>query len=142
MGRKLQAKSCFVCGHDNPRGLNIPFYSDGEVVTARFTPDASLCGYDGIVHGGVIYTVADEAMMYLLWTKQIAAMTVEGAIRYHHYAHAGERLIVRAQIEQLVNRLICASATIIREDDIKIATANGKFLKLKDKERDNFKKVF
>lgn len=53
---------CFVCGVDNPSGLKINFVSDGNgSVTAQKIFSEDFQGYPGIVHGGVISAVLDEA---------------------------------------------------------------------------------
>jgi uncharacterized protein (TIGR00369 family) len=53
---------CFICGTDNSHGLKIRFFSDGNgyvYANTVFTQDYQ--GYPGIVHGGVISAVLDEA---------------------------------------------------------------------------------
>src|SRR5665213_2147558 len=59
----LSARSCFVCGPDNPRGLRLAFQTNesGEM-TAEWIPEPEMEGYQGIVHGGIVSTVLDEAM--------------------------------------------------------------------------------
>jgi len=53
---------CFVCGIDNPFGLHIHFTSDGNgFVPAQKIFSSEFQGYPGIVHGGVISAVLDEA---------------------------------------------------------------------------------
>jgi acyl-coenzyme A thioesterase PaaI-like protein len=62
IGARLQS-SCFACGPDNSRGLRLQFEidEDGEAI-AEWIPDPDLEGFEGIVHGGIISTVLDEAM--------------------------------------------------------------------------------
>ena len=71
-GRPLRARTqsgCFVCGQNNPHGLQIRFQrqADGEM-TATWAPASVWEGFHGIVHGGVVSTVLDEAM-----SKAVAA---------------------------------------------------------------------
>jgi uncharacterized protein (TIGR00369 family) len=53
---------CFVCGVENPVGLHLRFYQSrpGEVV-ADITVAEKFQGYPGIVHGGVVAAMLDEA---------------------------------------------------------------------------------
>lgn len=60
--KQSSTHNCFVCGLDNPHGLGIHFESDvfGHVV-AHKTFSGDYQGYPGIVHGGIISAVLDEA---------------------------------------------------------------------------------
>ena len=65
MALKLpRTRSCFVCGVGNPLGLNLAFQSTGTTVTAVFRPRAEHVGFKRVVHGGLIATVLDEAMVW------------------------------------------------------------------------------
>ncbi len=55
---------CFGCGPANPYGLKMEFYTDGSAVFSRLSVPAHLCGWNDIVHGGVVSTVMDEAMSW------------------------------------------------------------------------------
>ena len=62
--RSLQpnSKHCFVCGLDNPFGLHLRFYDTGPgEVTAEITIPNSYQGYPGVVHGGIVAAMLDEA---------------------------------------------------------------------------------
>ena len=53
--------TCFVCGGKNPRGLQLRFFTLGDrQAHAEWTPEESLTGYEGVVHGGIIGTVLDN----------------------------------------------------------------------------------
>src|ERR1041385_3913787 len=56
-------RSCFVCGEANPAGLRLRFETDGQVVTARFTPRPEHIGFKQVVHGGIVATLLDEIMV-------------------------------------------------------------------------------
>ena len=60
-----RTRSCFVCGVENPVGLHVHsrVEADGRVVV-DYTPRAEDCGYRGIVHGGLLMTLLDEAMTW------------------------------------------------------------------------------
>ncbi len=139
---KLQGKNCYVCGRDNPNGLKIPFYYDGERVTASFVPGDRLCGFEKVVHGGIIFSVADEAMMHLIWARGLRAITAEVTIRFHNYAKTGEKLAVEAEIKEVKPHLIQAQSVIKGAKGKKIARAEGKFLPFSIKDNEYFKKLF
>src|SRR5437773_12543515 len=56
------ANRCFVCGQDNPIGLKLKFSRVGEGVWAEFTPSDLHAGYEGLVHGGILAALIDDAM--------------------------------------------------------------------------------
>jgi acyl-coenzyme A thioesterase PaaI-like protein len=62
--RSLQPNSqhCFVCGLANPFGLHLRFYDTGPgEVTAEITIPDHYQGYPGVVHGGIVAAMLDEA---------------------------------------------------------------------------------
>ena len=56
------SRNCFVCGVENVAGLHLRFYdtSPGEVI-AECTLGEQYQGYPGVVHGGIIAAMLDEA---------------------------------------------------------------------------------
>ena len=140
--RMLQSKDCYVCGIENPAGLKISFFYDGSSVSAEFTPGEEFCGFNGIVHGGIIYALADEAMMHLVWASGRRATSAEIKMRYHNYARTGVKLKLTAEFEEIKPRLITARCRISDNDERKIATASGKFLPFADGDEEIFKKRF
>ena len=60
--KQPNSRNCFVCGIENPIGLHLKFYETGPgEVCADLNLSASYQGYPGIVHGGVIAAMLDEA---------------------------------------------------------------------------------
>src|SRR6266851_3902380 len=57
-------KSCFVCGLNNPLGMKLDLETDGQIVRARFLPRPEHVGFRETIHGGLISTVLDEAMVW------------------------------------------------------------------------------
>ena len=55
---------CFGCGQNNPIGLKLTFKWDGKTAKAEFTPNEFYQSWSGIVHGGIIICLLDEAMGY------------------------------------------------------------------------------
>ena len=55
---------CFGCSPVNASGLQMTFHGDGQSVFSDLTVPAHLCGWDRLVHGGVITAILDEAMSW------------------------------------------------------------------------------
>ena len=51
---------CFGCSPSHPSGLKLSFERHGDAVHTRFTPGLDHQGPPGIVHGGLVATIADE----------------------------------------------------------------------------------
>lgn len=61
--KQPNSRDCFVCGVENPYGLHLQFYDDGEgQVMAEHTVEERFQGYPGTVHGGIIASMLDEVV--------------------------------------------------------------------------------
>ncbi len=123
--------NCFVCGRANAVGLRAEFEIDARrrSIRGRFTPRPEHEGWQGIVHGGIIASLLDEAMVKLAAHLGIAAVSAEMTVKFKAPATPGADLVVRGRIVESRNRLILAESEILR-GDVVIAEATGKLLKL------------
>src|SRR5438045_314133 len=55
-----EGQPCFGCGPSHPVGFRLRFEREGTAVTTRFVPDDRYQGPPGIMHGGLVLTLADE----------------------------------------------------------------------------------
>lgn len=131
--KTVQAQKCFVCGLENPHGLGVPFIFEGGRVRAEFTPDDSYCGFDGIVHAGILFALADEAMMHLIHGNQVKAITSEVTLRLKKFARTNSKLEISADSLETGNHLVTCRAAIYDAEGKTICTAQGKFLYYTDK---------
>ncbi|MBI4595711.1 MAG: PaaI family thioesterase [Candidatus Tectomicrobia bacterium] len=89
---------CFACGPDNPIGLHIAFKINSDNIYAEFVPERVHQGYDGVVHGGIIATLLDEAMANLLYLKGLDCTTGKMEVRYRQPARVGSKIKILGQI--------------------------------------------
>jgi len=60
--RQPNSRHCFVCGVSNSFGLKITFYDSGPgEISAEYTVPEQYQGYPGVVHGGIVAAMLDEA---------------------------------------------------------------------------------
>ncbi len=119
---------CFVCGRENPAGLNLDFsFVDGRA-SAEFILRKSFQGYKDIVHGGVIAAILDEAMIKAALAQGIHAVTAAIAVRFTNPLLAGEKGTVEAEITKSGRKLIEAAASIRVAGSRMIAGGKGKLL--------------
>lgn len=112
---------CFGCGVKNPIGLHLVFTeADGYYMT-EFTAGPEHQGYDGIVHGGIISTLLDEAMARYINSKGGMAVTARLEVRYLKSVPIGVPLTIRAHIVSSRKRLYSLAATVALADGTSMA---------------------
>jgi acyl-coenzyme A thioesterase PaaI-like protein len=125
-----EEKFCFVCGPDNPIGLKLEFWEDGETYRTRFTPDRRHSGYSGVTHGGIMTAILDEVMGRLLYIRDLRAATAKMEIRWSRAAKIGETLHFIGWIEEIRGRLIQCAAEARDDAGRLIARSNAKFMRV------------
>ena len=134
-----RSKGCFVCGFagDNPRSLALDILWNEEEGNSEIalSPDSSWCGYEGIVHGGIIASVFDDAMAWAV-KKEIGtwAMTGEMSIRYLRPVKSGKAYVVKGKVERRIGRRINASGVLTDGEGKKMAEATALFLRMPARE--------
>lgn len=91
------AGNCFVCGPDNSLGLQVQFELDGGVCRGRFTPGEDHCGFDGITHGGIIFSLLDDVMANCLFLKGQRCFTAKCEIRFRSQLPTGAEVLLEAR---------------------------------------------
>jgi acyl-coenzyme A thioesterase PaaI-like protein len=129
--RARTQNGCVVCGQENPSGLQIRYVREPDgAFTAEWRPTKNWEGFEGIVHGGIISTVLDEAMSKAVAAMNYEALTGELRIRFRHHVAAGEDLRVRGWVVGKVKRLITAEAALTAADGSERAHGWARFLAL------------
>src|ERR1022692_2561260 len=115
--RARTQNGCVVCGQDNSYGLRIQYVlgRDGAI-SAEWRPTENWEGFEGIVHGGIISTVLDEAMSKAVAAMNCEALTGELRVRFRHHVGAGENLQIRGWIVAKAKRLVKTEATLTAAD--------------------------
>jgi len=121
--------ACFACGPENPHGLSLRFKTSktGESVT-EWIPEVFTEGFRGIVHGGIVSTVLDEAMSKAIAAAGLPALTAELRVRLRHHVQSGRLVQVRGWINSHTKRLIKAEAVITDTEGTELAHAWACFL--------------
>ena len=124
---------CFVCGPRNPVGLKLEFRFNGKTITTEFIPKKEHQGYLDIVHGGIISTLLDEAMVKLAIAMDMPAVTARIDVRLKKALAVGEKVNVEAGIIKETRKTIDAYARAVNGDNVVIADAKGTLVKVKAK---------
>jgi uncharacterized protein (TIGR00369 family) len=127
---KLQlpyTRDCFVCGAHNAHGLHLRFRREGEEVLADFTPQPQHAGFRGLVHGGILATVLDEAMFWAAAsTTKRFCLAAELNVRFVSKVIVGQKLTVVARLRADRGRLWESSAELRDEAGTVCARATCK----------------
>lgn len=122
---------CWICGEKNKGGLQLKFNldKDAKTIQTSFIPTETYQGYDGIVHGGILSALLDEATAKLAFELGYNAVTAMLNVRFKNPAKVNERLIIKGKITETNRKLVLAQATIHREDGTIIAEGNSKLVR-------------
>ncbi|MCF7936567.1 MAG: PaaI family thioesterase [Synergistales bacterium] len=89
MAQQRRYPGCFVCGlpEENPRALQVPIEWDaeGQRTYLPFTPDRTWCGFEDVVHGGILTAICDDAMAWAL-REQTGQWAATGSINVRYRA--------------------------------------------------------
>jgi acyl-coenzyme A thioesterase PaaI-like protein len=122
---------CLVCGPNNAFGLKLSLVVDSAtgVVSVSFSPRAEHIGFEGIIHGGMLGTVFDEAMVWAAtWNIKRFCVCGEFSVRFRRPAAVGEPLLLEARVEFSRPKLVQTMATIRTPGHDIVATAEGKYV--------------
>src|SRR5512139_2354752 len=123
------ANRCFVCGSGNPIGLGVRFRLDGDVCRAEFTPDERHMGYEGVTHGGILFSLLDDVMANWLWLQGERCFTARADIRYRAPLPVGTALRLESRLVRRKGRLAVVEGRLLRQDDGEVvAEATGSFM--------------
>lgn len=119
---------CFACGPDNPIGMKLKV-NRSEKGRASFvwTPCREYQGWSGVLHGGIITTLLDEAMAYATGSITKGAATAGIEVSFRKPINTEEEISVSASLEKERGRLILMSAVLFQGGEEK-AMAKAKFV--------------
>jgi len=123
---------CFACGSQNKEGLNVQWVVEGKTTHTTFVAEKKFQGWKGVVHGGILATLLDEAMTRLAWIVCGGALTAEITVRYLEPAKVGEKLFVFGEIVSENKRISQMVSYISRggQDGPVVARATGKAVRV------------
>jgi acyl-coenzyme A thioesterase PaaI-like protein len=121
---------CFACGKSNPDGLHMEFEFDGTEVRSSISFPPKFQGYRDVVHGGLVSTVLDEAMVTLLNRLGHIAVTAELSVRFVRPARVCERLDVTARLLEKRGKIFLLESRATGPDGAEVARATSRCFRL------------
>ncbi|MGV8080218.1 MAG: PaaI family thioesterase [Syntrophales bacterium] len=101
---KMENHLCFGCGPANEHGLNMQFFGDGTSVHSWITVPGHLCGWNNLIHGGIISTLLDEIMSgSVVYVLRTMGMTRSLSVDFIRPVQAGTEIKVESRILEVKN---------------------------------------
>jgi len=121
---------CFGCGPEHPAGFRLAFEREGDEVVSRFTPRDIHQGPPGIMHGGLVSTVADEAAAWaLIAFRGKFGFTTSFECKFRRAVRIGVLTEARAKLTRDAHRIV-KSAVRILQDGLECYTGEFTFVLL------------
>ena len=102
---------------------------DGAVCRAEFTPDKHHVGFDGMTHGGILYSALDDVMANWLYLQGARGHTARCEIRYRAPLAVGDSVQLEGRLISRKTRLaIMEGKALSAASGTVIAEARGSFM--------------
>ncbi len=137
MAQQPNSKHCFVCGLESPVGLKLRFYDNGaDEVRARIIVPTQYNGYPGIVHGGIVASMLDEAggRVIMIGDQNRFMVTANMTVRYRQPVPVETELLLvgrmlkdRGRIAQAHSDLRLPDGAVAAEADLTLVALSADY---------------
>lgn len=105
---------CFGCSPDNPIGLHMEFFEEGDQVRCYWSPQHHFQGWIDTLHGGIQATLIDEIASWVVFRKlQTTGVTTRLQVRYRRVVSTQEpQLTLIARLRECRHRLAFVEVTL------------------------------
>ncbi|MBM3155755.1 MAG: PaaI family thioesterase [Chloroflexi bacterium] len=115
---------CFGCGKENPVSLKLKFVKSGDEARCECVISELYQGWRGYVHGGIIFTILDEAMAYAYW-PEIKGVTAKTEVRMRQPVPIGVPLVVTGRVVKKTRKLFTTAAEMTLRDGTLLAESTA-----------------
>jgi acyl-coenzyme A thioesterase PaaI-like protein len=121
---------CFGCSKRNPIGLHLAFRVADREVWAPFTPQDEHQGWPGYMHGGLVATMLDEAMGWVIMSQGVWAVTGKINVRYRDPVALHQPVTVVGRIEKDRQRWLLVRAEVRSSEGAVLSEAEAIFMRV------------
>ena len=121
LGLEEQGYNCFACCPQNPYGLKMEVFEDGEDVVCVWNSGDNYQGWLKTLHGGIQATLMDELGGWVVNRKlQTAGMTTQLTMKYRHPVPTGEdvKIEIRGRIREMKRNFAFIDAELTCNDQV------------------------
>lgn len=106
--------NCFGCCPNNPIGLQLRFYEDGDDIIAIWHPSKNYQSWINTIHGGVQAVLIDEVCGWVVFHKLgLTGMTAKMEMRYRKpMVMDQEYIIARASLKNINHNIATITAEL------------------------------
>ncbi len=110
--------NCFGCCPDNPYGVKLEFYEDGDDIVSFWKPGKNYQGWVKILHGGIQAVLLDEVCAWVILRKlQTCGMTMKMETKYMHPVETDDpQITIRAHLVETKHNIAIIEASITNND--------------------------
>lgn len=122
--------ACFGCGGANDAGMKLAFEQDDERrrIVGRFRLGEQYQGGGGMLHGGIIALLLDEAMGKVCRFRGVKAVTAELNVEYLKPIRVDQDIVVEAYEKEANERSLIHAGEIRNEEGVVLARGRGRFV--------------
>jgi acyl-coenzyme A thioesterase PaaI-like protein len=108
---------CFGCSPEHPIGFRLEFARAGDTVTTTFVPGDNLQGPPGVMHGGLVMTLADElAVWTVLGLKERMTFTAAVEGRFARPVRIGKPVLGTGRIAKDGSRVLEVDVELAQDE--------------------------
>ncbi|MCE5241815.1 MAG: PaaI family thioesterase [Syntrophobacteraceae bacterium] len=118
---------CFGCSDQNPTGLRMQFYTDGESLFSDLSVPDHMSGWRNMTHGGIISAILDEVMSWsAIYLLKRFILTKSIQVEFLKPVFIGKPLRAQGKVAEVANeREARMEAALYDEDGTLCARATG-----------------
>lgn len=109
---------CFGCAPNNPVGVKMEFYEDGDDIVSIWHPQPEYQGWIDTLHGGIQAVLLDEICAWVIVRKlQTTGVTSKMETRYlKPVSTKAHHITLRAHIKEIRRNIVLVEAGIYNEE--------------------------
>ena len=128
--KKYNHENCIICGTENKYSMGLKFFPVMKNrVKAVYRCLSKFQGYDSLVHGGIIVSLLDSAMVHCLFLNNIKAVTAGIDVRFLKPVPCDSFLDIEAELLSSRKNLYKLRSYIFIDGNITVK-AEAKFIKI------------
>lgn len=110
-----EEQPCFGCAQNHPIGFRLRFSRDEDSVVTFFTPGAQYQGPPGVMHGGLVTTLADEiAAWTVLGLAGKFGFTAKLSAKLKKPVKIGVEIEARGRTTRVTSRLVDVQVSMLQ----------------------------
>lgn len=113
-------RKCFICGPENRIGLKVDFRIDEQnnQAEARISLSELYQGWQGVVHGGIISALLDEAAIYACRPVSMHGVTAGLNVRFRQPVPTDTEVYVIAEVVSIKRKIASVSARLLCDKEV------------------------